>query len=118
MAPVVAPREGAESKPYDVAERQARCFTASQALEAGYSHASQSYHHKAGNWLRDGWGIYRLAHFPHVAGEDFVRLMLWSRDRAGVMQRFDRDPHCVRQRAFGADQREAQPQSVVGVPHV
>jgi len=77
-------REDAESKLYDVAERQAGYFTASQAREAGYSHASQSYHHKAGHWLRGGWGIYRLAHFPRVAGEDFVRLMLWSRDRAGV----------------------------------
>ena len=85
MSPVEATREDAESKLYDVAERQAGYFTASQALEAGYSHASQSYHRKAGNWLRDGWGIYRLARFPHVAGEDFVRLMLWSRDRAGVV---------------------------------
>lgn len=85
MGSVESGREDAESKLYDVAERQAGYFTASQAREAGYSHASQSYHHKAGHWLRDGWGIYRLAHFPHVAGEDLVRLMLWSRDRAGVM---------------------------------
>jgi len=85
MGPVEATREDAESKLFAVAERQAGYFTASQALEAGYSHASQSYHHKVGNWLRDGWGIYRLAHFPRVAGEDLVRLMLWSRDRAGVM---------------------------------
>jgi predicted transcriptional regulator of viral defense system len=85
MGLVEATREDANSRLYDVAERQAGYFTASQALEAGYSHASQSYHHKVGNWLRNGWGIYRLAHFPHAAGEDFVRLMLWSRDRAGVM---------------------------------
>lgn len=84
MGSVEPGRGDAESKLYDVAERQAGYFTASQAREAGYSHASQSYHHKAGHWLRDGWGIYRLAHFPRVAGEDFVRLMLWSRDRAGV----------------------------------
>ena len=79
-----AGRDDAASKLYDVAERQAGCFTAAQALDAGYSRASQSYHHQAGNWLRDGRGVYRLAHFPHVAGEGFVRLMLWSRDRAGV----------------------------------
>ncbi|MFO8149542.1 MAG: hypothetical protein R6T93_04565 [Trueperaceae bacterium] len=85
MGSVESGREDAESKLYDVAERQAGYFTASQAREAGYSHASHSYHHKAGHWLRDGWGVYRLAHFPHVAGEDFVRWMLWSRDRAGVM---------------------------------
>lgn len=79
-------RDDAETKLYGVAERQAGYFTASQALAAGYGHASQSYHHKVGNWLRDGWGLYRLARFPHVAGAEFVRLMLWSRDRAGVVQ--------------------------------
>jgi predicted transcriptional regulator of viral defense system len=84
MGSMEATRDDAESKLYDIAERQAGYFTATQAREAGYSHASQSYHHKAGTWLRDGWGIYRLARFPHVGGEDFVRLRLWSRDRAGV----------------------------------
>ena len=63
-----AGRDDVESKLYDVAERHSGYFTVAQALDAGYSRASQSYHHKAGNWLRDGWGIYRLAHLPHVAG--------------------------------------------------
>lgn len=74
------------SRLYEIAERQAGYFTAAQALEVGYSYASQNYHHKAGNWLRDGWGIYRLAHFPRTPDEELVRLMLWSRDRAGVVQ--------------------------------
>jgi hypothetical protein len=47
-------REDARSKLFAVAERQAGYFTATQALEAGYSHASQSYHRKVGNWHRDG----------------------------------------------------------------
>ena len=85
MGLVEATHEDAEPKLFAVVERQAGYFAASLALEAGCGHASQSHHHKVGNWLRDGWGIYRLAHFPHLAGEDFVRLMLWSRDRAGVM---------------------------------
>jgi predicted transcriptional regulator of viral defense system len=83
-----AGRDDAESKLYDVAERQARYVTAAQALDAGDSRTSQSYHDKAGNWLRDGWGVYRLAHFPNVAGAGFVRLMPWNRDRAGVVQTF------------------------------
>lgn len=74
------------SRIFEVAERQSGYFTASQALEAGYSYASQHYHHKVGNWVRDGWGIYRLAHFPRTAHEELVRLMLWSRDRAGDRQ--------------------------------
>lgn len=74
------------SQLYEIAERQSGYFTAAQALEVGYSYAAQHYHHKTGNWLRDGWGIYRLARFPYAPGEQLVRLMLWSRDRAGVTQ--------------------------------
>ncbi len=71
---------------YAIAERQAGYFTASQALEAGYSRASQHYQHKAGNWRREGHGIYRLERFPHTPDEHYVLLMLWSRDRAGTIQ--------------------------------
>lgn len=71
---------------FEIAEDQAGYFTAAQALEAGYSYESQAYHHKAGNWLREGWGIYRLVHYPHTEGEEYVRLMLWSRNRAGEIQ--------------------------------
>jgi hypothetical protein len=82
----VAAKDEPSTKLFEIAEQQGGYFTASQALEAGYSYSSQHYHHLAGNWLRDNWGIYRLAHFPHTPGEDFIRLMLWSRDRAGVTQ--------------------------------
>lgn len=74
------------TKLYDIAEQQAGYFTASQALEAGYSRASQHYHQKVGNWRREGHGIYRLDRFPHTPDEHYVRLMLWSRDRAGNIQ--------------------------------
>lgn len=76
----------ARSRLYQVAERQAGYFTAAQAREAGYSYAAQHYHAKAGNWIRDGWGVYRLALFPEAPGAELVRLMLWSRDRAGEVQ--------------------------------
>lgn len=74
------------TKLYDIAETQAGYFTASQALEAGYSRASQHYQYKTGNWRREGHGIYRLDRFPHTPDEHYVRLMLWSRDRAGAIQ--------------------------------
>lgn len=74
------------SKLYDIAEQQAGYFTASQALAAGYSRASQHYHHKVGNWRREGHGIYRLDRFPRTPDEYYVRLMLWSRDRNGNTQ--------------------------------
>lgn len=42
------------SRLFDIAESQFGYFTAGQALEAGYSYASQAYHNKVGNWERDG----------------------------------------------------------------
>lgn len=74
------------SKLYAIAEGQAGYFTAAQALEVGYSYPAQAYHHKAGHWLRDGWGVYRLAHFPSTPREELVRLRLWNRDRSGANQ--------------------------------
>jgi predicted transcriptional regulator of viral defense system len=82
----VAASQDPKTRLYETAEKQSGYFTASQALEAGYSYASQNYQRKAGNWLRDGWGIYRLSHYPHSADEQYVRLMLWSRDRSGEPQ--------------------------------
>ncbi|MDT3682536.1 MAG: hypothetical protein ROY82_08710 [Truepera sp.] len=79
-------RADPRSKLYAVAERQAGYFTAAQALEAGYSRASQHYHQKVGNWRREGHGVYRLERFPRTPEEPYVRLMLWSRDRGGKIQ--------------------------------
>lgn len=86
MLAFMAASSDARSELYAVAERQAGYFTAAQALEAGYSRASQHYHQKVGNWRREGHGIYRLERFPRTEGEHYVRLMLWSRDRAGSVQ--------------------------------
>lgn len=71
---------------FELAEAQAGYFTAAQARDAGYSYAAQNHHHKAGNWRREGWGIYRLRDFPYTPGEELVRLMLWSRNRQGETQ--------------------------------
>ena len=76
----------ARSRLYLVAERQAGYFTAAQALEAGYSYPTQTYHQQRGHWIRDGWGLYRLRLFPRTPHEDLVRLMLWSRNRQGEPQ--------------------------------
>lgn len=71
---------------FRIAESQEGYFTAAQARDAGYSRASQHYHQKAGNWSRVGHGIYRLNRFPQTAAEQYVVLMLWSRNRAGEIQ--------------------------------
>ncbi len=75
-----------QTRLFDIADRQAGFFTAAQAQEAGYSYASQSYHRKQGHWLDEGWGIFRLRHYPSSADEELIRLMLWSRNREGWVQ--------------------------------
>lgn len=86
MLAFVTASSDARSKLYAVAELQAGYFTAAQALKAGYSRASQHYHQKVGNWRSEGHGIYRLERFPRTEDEDYVRLMLWSRNRSGKIQ--------------------------------
>jgi predicted transcriptional regulator of viral defense system len=41
---------------------------------------------KAGNWLREHRGIYRLKRYPVTEHGQLVLWSLWSRDRAGILQ--------------------------------
>lgn len=76
----------AESQLFATANRQAGYFTAMQAKEAGYSYPNQTYHRKQGHWLDEGWGIYRLKNYPEAKHEQYVKLFLWSRNKAGKPQ--------------------------------
>ncbi len=67
-----------------IAATQSGYFTASQALEAGYSYQAQKYHADRGNWVRIDRGIYRLPEWPVGAHEDLVRWELWSKGLAVV----------------------------------
>lgn len=71
---------------FAVAEGQEGYFTMAQALEAGYARSTHSYHVKAGNWVREHRGIYRLKRFPISDTGQLVLGSLWSRDRDGVPQ--------------------------------
>lgn len=79
-------RDEARSKLFEVADAQAGYFTGQQALEAGYSHASQTYHLKQNHWRDEGWGIFRLRDYPQSSEEQYAQLSLWSRDRQGRPQ--------------------------------
>jgi predicted transcriptional regulator of viral defense system len=68
----------------EVAATQAGYFSASQALEAGYSYPAQHYHALNENWLRVGRGIFRLPEWPSSPHEDLVRWTLWSGQRGVV----------------------------------
>lgn len=71
---------------FSIAESQDGYFTMAQALEAGFARSTHSYHVKAGNWIREHRGIYRLRHFPVTENGHLVLWSLWSRDRSGKPQ--------------------------------
>lgn len=71
---------------YEIVESQQGYFTAKQAKKAGYLEEAHVYHVKAGNWIRERRGIYRLAQFPPSDRPDLVLWYLWSRNREDVPQ--------------------------------
>lgn len=67
---------------FAIAQGQNGFFTAKQAEAAGFQRRNHSYHVRAGNWAREGRGIFRLKHFPVSDEADLVVWSLWSRDRS------------------------------------
>jgi predicted transcriptional regulator of viral defense system len=67
---------------YQVAKSQSGYFTAKQAEVFGYTSNKRIYHVRAGNWIREHRGIYRLAFFPEPERPDLILWWLWSRDRS------------------------------------
>jgi len=71
---------------FATAEGQAGYFTMAQAADAGFARSTHSYHVKAGNWIREHRGIYRLRWFPVGERDQLVLWSLWSRGIDGVPQ--------------------------------
>lgn len=71
---------------YEVASAQGGFFTAGQARALGYTNSKQHYHVRAGNWIREGRGVYRLAHYPEPERPDLILWWLWSRDTSDTPQ--------------------------------
>lgn len=71
---------------YETAEPQFGFFTTKQAKEAGYDESKHAYHVRAGNWIREHRGIYRLRSFPASERPDLMLWSLWSRNRDDVPQ--------------------------------
>jgi hypothetical protein len=63
---------------FALASTQGGYFTATQARNVGYSHQAQAYHVKAGNWLRVGRALFRLAEWLPDTHDDLRRWTLWS----------------------------------------
>ena len=71
---------------YEMAEPQYGFFTTKQAKNAGYDESKHAYHVRAGNWVRECRGVYRLRNFPSPERPDLILWFLWSRDRNDVPQ--------------------------------
>lgn len=67
---------------YELAESQSGYFTTKQASALGYASNKRIYHVRAGNWIREHRGIYRLSRFPEPDRPDLILWFLWSRDRS------------------------------------
>jgi len=81
---VPASRRDLRRRLFALAAEQGGYFTAAQAKEAGYSYQAQAHHVGAGNWLRTGRGIFRLAEWVPDLHDDLARWTLWSRSRGVV----------------------------------
>jgi predicted transcriptional regulator of viral defense system len=75
-----------ESTLFQIASAQGGYFTALQAKRAGFSDKNHPYHVRAGNWIREWRGIYRLARFPHQDDAQYSLWGVWSLNRKGTPQ--------------------------------
>jgi predicted transcriptional regulator of viral defense system len=71
---------------YEIAQSQQGFFTTKQAIRAGFAERTHTYHVKAGNWIREYRGIYRLANFPTPERPDLMLWYLWSQNRQEVAE--------------------------------
>jgi predicted transcriptional regulator of viral defense system len=79
-------RKEAAKRLYEIAEDQQGFFTTKQAKAAGFAENTHPYHVRAGNWIREHRGIYRLVSFPRGERPDLMIWSLWSRNREEVAQ--------------------------------
>src|SRR5271157_139147 len=75
-----------ESILFRIASTQGGYFTALQAKHAGFSNKNHPYHVRAGNWIREWRGIYRLVRFPLQYDAQYSLWGVWSLNRKGTPQ--------------------------------
>jgi len=77
---------GKRQQLFELAASQSGYFTAKQAVQVGFSRRMHTYYKQNCLWLEINRGLFRLVQFPHSSNEDYVRLSLWSRNRADEPQ--------------------------------
>ena len=79
-------RREAAKRLYEIAEDQQGFFTTKEAKSAGFAENTHPYHVRAGNWIREHRGIYRLVSFPRGERPDLMLWSLWARNRREANQ--------------------------------
>ena len=80
------PYKESARKLYEIAQSQQGFFTTKQATRAGFTEPTHPYHVRAGNWIREHRGIYRLTDFPTTDRPDLMLWYLWSQNRREIPQ--------------------------------
>lgn len=80
------PYKQSARKLYEIAQSQQGFFTTKQATRAGFTEPTHPYHVRAGNWIREHRGIYRLTEFPTTDRPDLMLWYLWSQNRLEIPQ--------------------------------
>jgi len=83
---MLGPHKEAVRQLYEIAQSQQGFFTTKQAIRAGFAERTHTYHVKAGNWIREHRGIYRLANFPTPERPDLMLWYLWSQNRREIAE--------------------------------
>ena len=71
-----------ETQLYETASKQCGYFTAFQAVKAGFNNSNHEYHLRAGNWIREWRGIYRLTRYPIQEDAHYALWGIWSMNRS------------------------------------
>jgi len=71
---------------FNTAAGQFGFFTAKQAENAGYERNHFHSHAASGEWVQEQRGLYRLTNFPQAPEQEYIKWLLWSRNKADVVQ--------------------------------
>ena len=71
---------------FRTASTQFGLFTAKQAIQAGYDRKHFHKFVEAGEWSHEYLGLFKLINFTSAPEEEYMKWLLWSRNRADKVQ--------------------------------
>ncbi|MFA6210890.1 MAG: type IV toxin-antitoxin system AbiEi family antitoxin domain-containing protein [Candidatus Obscuribacterales bacterium] len=71
---------------FEMASGQFGLFTAKQAIRAGYNRKHFHTFVESGEWSHELLGLFRLVNYPSAPEQEYMKWLLWSRNRADKIQ--------------------------------